>query len=181
VHIPAILRCSTPPSANELVPRVLLARPAGAAMWVPQLLLPRPAASQQLAPWVLLLPGCSCWPTPRPSTGRLLLHRAVMRRTHRAGSALQRAARPGLTQSSMSIAMAGRAPRAPSRRHGKNTPTGRRQPQVTSAQPKFVRTLQWPPAAFRHDRRLHYDPEHCAVPPWAVGRTLDYLCARGHN
>ena len=109
--------------------------------------------------WLLLLRGCSS-PRPRPSTGRLLLHRAVMCRTRRAGSALQWAARPGLV---VDVHRDG-APRAPS--------TGKRRPPGAdsrrSAQPKFVHlsmhTFQWPTAAFEHDRRLPYDPEHCARP-----------------
>jgi hypothetical protein len=171
VHIPATLRCPTPPSANELVLRVLLARPAGAAMWVPQLLLPWPRASQQLALWVMLLRECS-WPTPRPSTGRLLLHRAVMCMTRRAGSALRHAARPWHVV--VDVHRDG-APRPPREKDAHRAPT-------TAGHVGAVKvcstknTFQWPPAAFGHNRWLPYEPEHRAAPSRALGMTLILFC-----
>ena len=82
VHIPATPWCPTRPSANELVPWLLLARPMASQR----------AGSMATAASRMLLH----WPTPRPSTGRLLLDRAVICRTRQARSALQRAARRGL-------------------------------------------------------------------------------------
>ena len=69
-------------------------------------------------PYTQNLWRANSWPTPRPGTGRLLLHRAALRRTRRAGSALQRAARPGLV---VDLHRDG-APRAPSL--GKRRPNG---------------------------------------------------------